>query len=98
MWPDGTVVARDEFVQADGSISVKFPWWRAVEQVVGPLAIEGRRLDAPAPPLQSFVPDEGYRDTGFTPSALIFPTEGCWEVTGRVGTDQLTFVTLVVRP
>jgi len=31
------------------------------------------------------------------PTELIFPTEGCWEVTGRVGDASLTFVTLVVR-
>jgi hypothetical protein len=44
------------------------------------------------------VPTEGYTDSGFTPSTLIFPVVGCWEVTGTVGEDSLTFVTLVVRP
>ena len=77
---------------------MKFPWWRAVGQVVGPVEISGRRLDGSSPPLDSFVPTEGYTDSGFTPSTLIFPVVGCWEVTGTVGEDSLTFVTLVVRP
>ena len=97
-WPNGVVVARREFIQPDGTIAVKFPWWRAVGQVVGPVEISGRRLDGSSPPLDSFVPTEGYTDSGFTPSTLIFPVVGCWEVTGTVGEDSLTFVTLVVRP
>jgi hypothetical protein len=63
--------------------------------VQGELTIEGKRLDAPAPPLKSIVPD-GYGDAGFQVSGLIFPTAGCWAVTGRVGIASLTFVTLVV--
>jgi hypothetical protein len=97
-WPNGVVVARREFIQPDGTIAVKFPWWRAVGQVVGPVEITGQRLDAPAPPLAAVLPTEGYTESGFTPSTLIFPVEGCWEVTGRVGEDSLTFVTFVMRP
>jgi len=29
--------------------------------------------------------------------ALLFPTEGCWEVSARAGEHELTFVTLVRR-
>jgi hypothetical protein len=76
----------------DGSIHAKFGWWRGVP---GQLRIEGRRLDAPAPPLQAHIPS-GYGDQGFQATGLIFPTEGCWEVTGRVGHASLTFVTLVL--
>ena len=39
----------------------------------------------------------GYGEKGFQPSALFFPTEGCWEVTGRVRDATLTFVTIVVK-
>jgi len=28
---------------------------------------------------------------------VIFPTEGCWQVTGRVGRADLTFVTFVIK-
>jgi hypothetical protein len=80
-------------MDSDGSLSMKFPWWRGVR---GKLIIEGRRLDASAPPLRASIP-EGYGDTGFQATALIFPTEGCWEVTGKVGETRLTFVTRVVK-
>ena len=89
------IFARDGpgFVLPDGSFEMKWPWQRGVS---GKLTIEGRRLDAPAPPLRADIP-EGYGDSGFQSTALIFPTQGCWEVTGIVGNAQLTFVTLVVQ-
>jgi hypothetical protein len=96
LWPKGTVVFRpggSGFVLPDGSLSMKFPWVRGAR---GKLTIHGRRLDAPAPPLRARIP-EGYGDTGFQSTALIFPTEGCWEVTGKVGEASLTFVTRVVK-
>jgi hypothetical protein len=77
---------------ADGTLRMKFPWWFSVD---GSLSIEGRRLDMPAPPLGSQIPS-GYNQ-GFQASALLFPTEGCWEVTGRVGSAALTFVVFVVK-
>jgi hypothetical protein len=80
-------------MDSDGSLSMKFPWWRGVR---GKLTIEGKRLDATAPPLRANIP-EGYGDTGFQSTALVFPTEGCWEVTGKVGKVSLTFVTRVVK-
>ena len=95
VWPDGTVVFRSGgpgFVLADGSLAMKFPWWRGV---VGKLTIQGRRLDAATGPLRADIPD--YGDTGFQASEIIFPTPGCWEVTARVGAASLTFVTRVVR-
>jgi hypothetical protein len=95
LWPNGTVEFRPGgpgFVESDGSRSMKWPWWRGVR---GKLTIEGRRLDGAAPPLRAHIP-AGYGDTGFQSTALIFPTAGCWEVTGRVGDVSLTFVTRVV--
>jgi hypothetical protein len=96
LWPKGTVVFKQgdpSSVEVDGALAMKFPWWRGVK---GKLTVEGRRLDGSAPPLRARVP-EGYGDTGFQSTALIFPTEGCWEVTGRVGDTSLTFVTRVVK-
>ena len=75
----------------NGAIAVKFPWTRGV---TGQLRITGRRLDADGPPLRSSIPD-GYGRTGFQSTAVIFPTTGCWAVTGRVGNASLTFVTKV---
>ena len=88
----GVIDARPVFVAEDGSIGWKLGWWRDVS---GTLVITGRRLDADAPPLEASVPD-GYGSTGFQASGLNFPTDGCWEVTGRVGDAQLTFVTYAI--
>jgi hypothetical protein len=69
---------------------MKFPWDRGVS---GHLHVVGHRLDADAPPLRTHLSD--YGQTGFQPTTLVFPTEGCWEVTGFVGTRSLTFVVSV---
>jgi len=92
LWPDGKVRMETYNKEPDGAFSMKWGWVRAV---TGPLTIEGHRLDTDAPPLRADIPD-GYGDTGFQVSGLIFPTTGCWEVTGRVGDASLTFVTEVV--
>jgi hypothetical protein len=97
--PGGTVVFRAGgagSVEPDGSLGMKFWWWRPAKGA--DLEIAGRRLDAPAAALMAEVTD-GYDDQEFVPAGLIFPTQGCWEVTGRVGDATLTFVTLVlVKP
>jgi len=88
--PPSNVVVDE--LGTNGALATKFGWWRAV---TGTLTIAGRRLDGAAPPLSASVPD-GYGDTGFQSSGISFPTEGCWEVTGRAGGTSLTFVTLVL--
>ena len=98
MWSEqpGLVPApNDAHLHSDGSVNeLKWAWYRYVP---GTLTIEGRRLDAPALPLEAWVPD-GYGDRGFQVSGITFPSNGCWEVTGRVGEDSLTFVLLVIWP
>lgn len=93
-WPHNLVIATPDNVEPDGSIAVKWPWWRGVR---GDLEISGRRLDANAPPLAVDASSDGYGKSGFLPTGIAFPTEGCWQVTGRVGGATLTFVTLVVK-
>jgi len=87
------------FVTRDGALGMKFGWTRGAR---GRLKISGHRLDGEAPSLRSNVPccygENG--ETGFQATYLIFPTPGCWEVTGQVGDHQdakLTFVTKVVK-
>jgi len=98
LWPDGTIVLKPDgggFVKRDGSLGMKFAWWRGVR---GKLTIDGRRLDksiASRPRAES--QPNAYPEMGWLPTYLIFPTPGCWEVTGRIGTASLTFVTRVVR-
>ena len=96
LWPDGTVVFKPGgpgFITRDGWLGMKFGWRRGIP---GRLIIEGRRLDAAAPPLRSEVPG-GYGDRGFQATYVLFPTPGCWEVTGRVGDAKVTFITRVVK-
>jgi hypothetical protein len=92
LWQKGVFVAGPDDVLADGSISMKFPWWRAV---TGVLRVSGRRLDGPAPPLRARV--DSYGPTGFQSTAVYFPVEGCWEVTGKAADASLTVVLLVVK-
>jgi len=93
LWPHGVIAARRGFIDRHGRVGMKFGWWR---RVPGHLHIAGRRLDAPAPRLLANVPS-GYGATGFQSSGVIFPTEGCWEVTGTVGQSTLSFVTFVIK-
>ena len=89
--PDGVVRPDRSMVQPNGTIRVKFPWWRAVE---GLLTISGRRLDAEGRALAADVPS-GYGVTGFQATSILFPTAGCWSVTGRVASASLRFVVAV---
>jgi hypothetical protein len=66
-----------------------------VREIAGRLTVEGRRIDADAPPLTVSVPD-GYGDQGIQASGVVFPTEGCWEVVGKVAERELRFVVAVL--
>ena len=79
----------------------KLFWWRDgyswTEEPEPQLTVTGRRLDAPAPPLivseatNAYAPD--------IQSAMLvgvdFPTLGCWEISGRYGDSELSFVVFV---
>jgi hypothetical protein len=100
LWPHGRLVAGPlpdggswALIEPEGSIDAKLGWWRGVE---GKLAIAGQRLDGPAPPLRAHIPD-GYGVSGFQATGVIFPTEGCWKVTGTVGAASLSFVVSVIK-
>lgn len=101
IWPHGVLRAGPlpgggsyATINRDGSIYAKLGWWRGVP---GNLTIHGRRLDANAPPLLAEVHNGSYGAAGFIPSGLIFPSVGCWRITGRQGTARLTFVVKVVK-
>jgi hypothetical protein len=66
-----------------------------VREIAGRVTVEGRRLDAEAPPLTAWVPD-GYGNLGYQASGVTFPTEGCWEVVGKVAERELRFVVAVL--
>ena len=92
LWTHGVVFITPDNVNSDGTLGMKFGWYRLTS---GFLTITGRRLDAQAPPASGQASDYGL--TGFAASGVTFPTEGCWQVTGRVGRVVLTFVTFVIQ-
>ena len=96
LWTNGKVVfgpSGPGQIGTDGTLSIQWPWWRGVQ---GVLAMEGKRMDASVPPMKAIVPDS-FGLTGFQATTLVFSSEGCWQVTGRVGTASLTFVTLLEK-
>jgi hypothetical protein len=96
LWSNGIVLFHQGghgFRTRDGGLGTKFGWRRGV---TGKLKITGRRLDAAAPPLRAHIPF-GYGERGFQSTYIIFPTTGCWEVTGKAAEASLTFVTQVER-
>ena len=82
------------FVDSDGALGIKFPW---KPKKKGRLEVGGRRLDGEAKPVRAYIPAHDYAGTGGGPGYLVFPTPGCWEVTGYVGDGTLTFVVLVEK-
>jgi hypothetical protein len=98
-WPKGTLPAGTlqsggsfATLEGDGSISAKVGSWRKR----GMLEVTGQRLDRSAPRLRASV-NGAYGDSGFQPSRLLFPTVGCWRVTGSAGRARLTFVVEVTK-
>jgi hypothetical protein len=94
LYPEGVVFrpGGPGFVLPDGALQMKFPWWRKAQDK---LTITGRRLDANAPPLRADIGESS--NIHMVPTYIIFPTVGCWEVTGKVGDTSLVFVTRVVK-
>jgi hypothetical protein len=59
------------------------------------LVVMGRRLDAQAAAAEIDIPCcYGGR---FQASGIMFPSEGCWEISARAGESELRFVTRVSR-
>ncbi|MBA3717609.1 MAG: hypothetical protein H0W87_05225 [Actinobacteria bacterium] len=76
----------------NGGVILKQGWWSANHDA--PVQIEGHRRDGPT---QVFRDSSGEPIGGGTrPSAPEFPSEGCWEVTGRIGEASLTYGILVL--
>ena len=75
------------------TIFTKFPWFRVLP---GQLTASGVRLDGDG----EFSADVGtpseYGPTGFVPSILAFDQPGCWQITGSLQGQTLSFVTRVI--
>lgn len=102
----GAWSAAPDFVNPDGSMWLKAPWFasgppgRPKAGPRGALSITGKRLDGPAPPLRAETREVGvlgYKGSGVWAAVLTFPTEGCWTITGRVERTRHTFRLMVTR-
>jgi hypothetical protein len=80
------------FVDYDGALGTKFAFVRLTP---GRLYVGGRRLDGDAGPARAYIYD--YGNEGFQPIYLVFPTPGCWEITGGVAGESLTFILWVEK-
>jgi hypothetical protein len=92
---NGVTRVRAEDRLPDGTLAPRWMFWRP--RAGGSLDIEGRRLDAAAPPLGARF-GAGYERSQLWVGVLEFPTAGCWEVTARSDGATMRFVTLVVAP
>jgi hypothetical protein len=70
----------------------KLPWRGEFSYNDGPLIVEGKRLDGPAP---SFTETDGISGENATMSFISIPVFGCWEITGRDNDQQLRFTVWV---
>jgi hypothetical protein len=90
---DGVLVARRE---PDGTLFQKV-WWLPRKGFTGELTVRGERLDAPGQ-MRVLSVNWGYSSDGrgSWASAIAFPSEGCWRLTGRVRDVSLAYVVKVV--
>jgi len=72
----------------------KVLWWRE-PGVEGPITVATRRLDGPS--ATAVVDFEGLpTQQGQQPGGLLFPTAGCWAISGTAGGKHLTIVAFLV--
>jgi hypothetical protein len=104
--PGGSFIASPEYVNPDGSMWLKAPWFaagprgRAKRGPRGVLRITGTRLDALDRPLRAQTTQvwvEGFGGSGVWAAVITFPSEGCWSVRGRVNRTTHTFRLLVSK-
>jgi hypothetical protein len=91
---NGEIVVMEGHTEPDGTYRVKIPWWRAIP---GKFSVEGRRLDASAPPMRAEYDVKGYGESGFLACVYFFPTEGYWQITGHIDDKSLTYVVHVIK-
>jgi hypothetical protein len=91
---DGGLLTRRD---PDGTFFTKLGWLPR-RGFAGTLTVRGDRLDAPAPPMHVLGVHWGHSSSGrgSWASAVAFPSEGCWGITGRVGDISLSYVVRVI--
>lgn len=76
-------------------VGMKVLWYRSDGGTFGQqLQVSGTRLDGSAPQMSNTF-QLAYKGYDYQPSSLLFPTDGWWNVTGRIGNLSLSFVAYV---
>ena len=86
IWASAWWTGEEETYLQVSEEGIKVGWFRPTG---AELEITGRRLDGHSPPLDAHVPC--CYPTRFQATGLLFPTEGCWEVTARAEDSELSF-------
>ena len=98
--PDGTWRGLGHSAPDDPTFSQKMPWFRlGYDWRTEPnpnLKVTGKRLDAPAPPLQGTA-NNVIGPPPYLMVGMSIPTLGCWEITGHYADDELTVVVWVAQ-
>jgi hypothetical protein len=90
IWASAWWTGQEEKYLRASEDGIKVGWFRPAGAT---LAITGQRLDGPGAAMESEVPC--CYPTRFQATGLIFPTEGCWEVTAKAAERELSFVVWV---
>jgi hypothetical protein len=90
IWASAWWVDAEEPYLRASTEGIKVGWFRPAGAT---LEITGHRLDGESPPLEAYA--SCCYPTRFQASGLIFPTEGCWEVTAKAADKELSFVVWV---
>lgn len=89
-WPNGTF-RQKLFWWHEG-----YDHWRDPRPM---LRVTGKRLDSPAPPIQSEVSHGWTNDAehAFIVNGINLPSLGCWQISGRFEDTELSFVVWVTK-
>jgi hypothetical protein len=90
IWASAWWTKQDDYHLRVSPEGIKVGWFRPAGAA---LEITGQRIDAQAPALEAHIPC--CYPTRFQATGLIFPTEGCWEVTAKAEDSELSFVVWV---
>lgn len=97
LWSESKFVFAPDgpgFIDRDGALGMKVGWELRKR---GTLFIAGRRLDGVASQARAYIGRSYDNHVGGMSLYLVFPTPGCWEITGEIADGSLTFVTLVEK-
>jgi hypothetical protein len=91
---DGGLLTSKE---SDGTFFQKLGW-QPQRGLTGTLTVRGERLDAPSAPMKVLGVVWGHDSygRGGWASAVKFPSEGCWRISGRVRDITLSYVVRVI--